>query len=117
MAAVAREHAYTLGGIRVGSAVLAEDGNIHGGCNVEHRFRCHDVHAEVNAISTMVASGCHRMRAVVVVSDQEFFTPCGSCMDWIMQHGGADCLVGYSNVTTGLLRTFRALDLMPQYPH
>jgi cytidine deaminase len=53
----ARENAYVIGPTKVGCAVLATDGRIYSGCNVEHRFRSHDVHAEVNAITNMVAAG------------------------------------------------------------
>ena len=53
-----RESAYVIGPTKVGCAVLGVNGKVYSGCNVEHRFRSHDVHAEVNAITSMVAGGC-----------------------------------------------------------
>lgn len=47
-----REHAYILGETKVGAAAMSSDGSVSAGCNVEHRFRSHDMHAEVNAIGS-----------------------------------------------------------------
>ena len=52
-----RERSHIVGKTKVGCAAMSEDGEIFAGCNVEHIFRCHDVHAEVNAITSMVAGG------------------------------------------------------------
>jgi cytidine deaminase len=119
MAAVAwdaRESAHVYGNTKVGCAVRSEDGRTFLGCNVEHRFRCHDIHAEVNAISSLVASGGVRIRAVVVVAKTERFTPCGGCMDWIMELGGPDCVVAFQGMPEGPLEVFSASELMPRYP-
>jgi cytidine deaminase len=111
-----REHAYVLGNTKVGAAVLANDGAIFLGCNVEHKFRSHDVHAEVSAVTSMVASGRTRLIAMAVVAERENFTPCGSCLDWIFQFGGSSCVVVCQSRPDGELRVFRAGDLMPHYP-
>lgn len=119
MASVAwecREHAYILGNTRVGAAVMSDDGKIYAGCNVEHQFRSHDIHAEVNAISTMVASGRTELIAIVIVSEQRLFTPCGACMDWIYQFGGPSCIVAVQSEVEGKVRKFKSKDLMPHYP-
>jgi cytidine deaminase len=112
----AREHAHLVGTTRVGSAVTDEEGRIHVGCNVEHRFRSHDIHAEVNAIGSMVTNGGHRLLAILVVAERNSFTPCGSCMDWIMEFGGPDCAVGFQGSLGGRLATWKASELMPFYP-
>jgi cytidine deaminase len=111
-----REKAYILGTTKVGAAVLSSDGSIFTGCNVEHRFRSHDVHAEVNAITTMVASGRTDLVAIIIAAERDRFTPCGSCMDWIYQFGSHACLVGYHSKEGGEVKTFRADELMPYYP-
>ena len=87
-----REHAFVFGPTKVGAALLTTDGRIYAGCNVEQRFRSHDVHAEVNAITSMVAGGQTEFLAIVVAAEKVRFTPCGGCMDWIYQFGGADCV-------------------------
>jgi cytidine deaminase len=100
---------------RVGCAVLSKRGGSFVGCNVEHRFRSHDIHAEVNAISSMGAGGDPELRAVIVVADREQFTPCGACMDWIFELGGPACFVAFDNGQGRII--LRAADLMPYYPH
>jgi hypothetical protein len=46
MACSVRPCARVVGKTAVGCAVLADEGRTYTGCNVEHQFRCHDVHAE-----------------------------------------------------------------------
>ena len=111
-----RENAYILGKTKVGAAALSSTGNVYLGCNVEHRFRSHDVHAETNAITHMVANGETELSAIVVVAERERFTPCGSCMDWIFQFGGESCIVAYQTHPEGEIKFFRADELMPYYP-
>jgi cytidine deaminase len=111
-----RDHAYVFGNTKVGAALITSKGVVFTGCNVEHKFRSHDVHAEVNAITSMVSSGYTEFVAIVVAAERERFTPCGGCMDWIYQFGGPDCSVAYQSSQDGLLVTYRALELMPHYP-
>ena len=113
----ARENAYVIGPTKVGCAVLAEDEAIFTGCNVEHRFRCHDIHAEVNAITSMVAGGRGSIIALVIAAERNRFTPCGSCMDWIMQFAAdGDCLIVAQSEPNGPFYRYTARELMPHYP-
>jgi cytidine deaminase len=111
-----REHARVYGPTRVGTAVLASSGNIHVGCNMEHRFRSHDVHAEVSALASMVSSGDSEARAVFVAAERERFTPCGSCLDWVFELGGPDCLVAFQSAPGRKIDVLKASELMPRYP-
>jgi cytidine deaminase len=111
-----RARAYILGTTRVGAAALADDGQVFVGCNVEHRYRSHDIHAEVNAIGSMVAAGRTALRAILIVAERERFTPCGACMDWIFQFGGPRCFVAYQSRPGGEVKVFTAEELMPYYP-
>jgi cytidine deaminase len=111
-----RRHAYIYGRTQVGATVMTTDGSLFVGCNVEHRFRSHDIHAEVNAISSMVAAGHIDLIAVVVVAKRKKFTPCGACMDWIYQFGGPSCVIGFQPSRDFEIERFTALDLMPHYP-
>jgi cytidine deaminase len=86
------------------------------GCNVEHQFRSHDVHAEVNAITTMVAAGQKQISAILIVAERTRFTPCGACMDWVFQFGYGTCLVGFQQQQGGTVEVYRADELMPHYP-
>ena len=111
-----RTRARILGKTAVGCAVRAADGSTHAGCNVEHRFRSHDVHAEVNAISTMVTTGAQDLRILVVAAERDRFSPCGACLDWIFEFGGTSCLVAWQSSPIAPLVVLRAEHLMPFYP-
>jgi cytidine deaminase len=43
------------------------------------------VHAEVNALTMMVASGGGHAVAVLVAAERDRFTPRGGCLDWIFE--------------------------------
>ena len=110
-----RENARILGKTKVGSAVLS-NGKIFGGCNIEHKFRSHDIHAEISAISAMISAGNTKLDAIIIVAERNKFTPCGGCLDWIFEFGGPKCLVGYQTKKDGKITIFEAKELMPHYP-
>jgi cytidine deaminase len=112
-----RNKAHVIGPTRVGCAILTADGVIFEGCNVEHRFRSHDVHAEVNAITTMVSGGHSLIRAVAIAAERDRFTPCGACMDWIMQFADETCVVFAQSRPRGPIQRYTTHELMPHYPH
>jgi cytidine deaminase len=111
-----RRNAHLYGTTAVGAAVLTSSGLVFMGCNVEHQFRSHDVHAEVNAITTMVAHGEKKLRAVMIAAERDQFTPCGACMDWIFQFGSESCEVGWQKREGGHIEVLTAGELMPHYP-
>lgn len=113
----AHASARILGATRVGCAVLADTGEVYAGCNVEHKFRSHDIHAETNAISSLVAGGATSCQLVLVVASRARFTPCGACLDWIFEIGGAECLVGFQASPETSISWYKADELMPHYPH
>ena len=111
-----REHAHIYGKTKVGAALMSEHKRVFTGCNVEHQFRSHDIHAEVNAIGNMIAGGEKNFTAIIIAAERKMFTPCGGCMDWIFQFGGPDCLVAYQNSPDGTITIYTARELMPHYP-
>ena len=111
-----RAKARVVGKTKVGCAVLSAESNIFDGCNVEHRYRSHDIHAEVNALGSLISGGDSRAIAVLVVAEREKFTPCGSCMDWIFEIGGGGCRVGFQSSPRAETVWYLASDLMPHYP-
>jgi cytidine deaminase len=113
----ARDNARVHGPTTVGAAVLSHRGDVFAGCNVEHRFRSHDVHAEVNALTTMAADGDHRAVAILVVAERDRFTPCGGCLDWIFELGGPSCVVAFQRAPGEQPEALRADELMPHYPY
>jgi cytidine deaminase len=111
-----REHSRLLGTTAVGCSVLTARGSIYVGCNVEHQFRSHDVHAEVNALSSMVAAGDSPALALFVAAERERFTPCGACLDWIFELGGPQCHVWVHSDRNAQPIAYTAHELMPVYP-
>ena len=110
----ARKHAHLYGTTAVGAAAISQTGEVYAGCNAEHRFRSHDIHAEVNAIGSLISAGHQKMTAIIVVAERDRFTPCGACLDWIFEFGGPDCLVAFQNRSEFFVR--KASELMPFYP-
>ena len=67
---------------RVGAALLARDGSLHAGCNVENASYPLTLCAERTALCAGVAAGLWPgdLRALVVVTEAETLTPpCGAC--------------------------------------
>ncbi len=111
-----RDRARVHGRTMVGAAVMSLQRRVHAGCNVEHRFRSHDVHAEVNALTTMTSAGEGPATAILIASMRERFTPCGGCLDWIFELGGPGCIVAFQGAPGGPFLRLRADELMPHYP-
>jgi len=111
-----RENSFLIGETKVGAAALSSSGNIYEGCNIEHKFRSHDIHAEVCTISKMVSNGDNKLAAILIVAKRERFTPCGSCMDWIFQFGGPACKIGFQAFRNGKITIYTSKEIMPFYP-
>ena len=70
---------------RVGAAVLAADGTVYTGANVENAAYGSAVCAEAAAITAAVSAGVRKIDTVAAVClDGEFCSPCGNCRQ-IMQ--------------------------------
>ncbi len=82
----AMKHAYVLWGCRVGAAVLAEDGQIYEGCNVESWVSGLGTCAERCAINHAVLHGNRGIKEVAMVMEahkQSQPLPCGACLQHI----------------------------------
>jgi len=67
-------------GYAVGAALLAEDGKVFCGCNVENASYGLTVCAERSAVFAAVGAGCRRFRAMAVVAGNSIRpSPCGAC--------------------------------------
>ncbi|MEA4892041.1 MAG: cytidine deaminase [Peptococcaceae bacterium] len=87
-AARARKRAYApYSGYQVGAALLAEDGRVFTGCNVESAAYSPTNCAERTAVFKAVSEGCLRFKALAVagghrdkeLGELDYFTPCGVC--------------------------------------
>jgi len=76
-----RDNAYApYSGFKVGAAIVAEDGNIYVGCNVENASYGLTVCAERNAIASLIASGNRFPISIAIVAkDGVLCPPCGAC--------------------------------------
>jgi cytidine deaminase len=85
-AARAMDNAHVLWGFKVGAAVLAEDGRVYEGCNVENWVSGLGVCAERCAIDHAVLHGNRKIKAVALVMDANSNSeprPCGACLQYI----------------------------------
>ena len=79
---------------KVGAAILADDGRIYSGCNVENAAYPNGVCAETSAISAMVLGGGKRIRAIAVIGGgKNLVTPCGGCRQRIREFADQDVVV------------------------
>lgn len=73
---------------KVGAAVLAEDGQIYAGTNIENASFGLTVCAERNAMFKGVCDGQRKFVALAVCTDpvkEEFGTPCGACRQVMLE--------------------------------
>ncbi len=77
---------------RVGAVVLADDGRLFSGCNVENASYGLCLCAERNALASAIAAGARRFTAVAVTCldasaalGPEGRSPCGACRQWLLE--------------------------------
>ena len=71
---------------QVGAAILADDGQIYAGCNVENAAYPVGNCAEPSAIAAMLAGGGMRIRRIYVTGPGTLpVTPCGGCRQRIRE--------------------------------
>lgn len=95
---------------KVGAAVLAEDGTVIGGCNVENASYGLSICAERTALFTAIAEGHHSFKALAV-STENGGSPCGACRQVILELCG-DIPV-YISDKNGVLRETTSQALLP----
>lgn len=97
----------------VGAALRADDGSIHGGCNVENAAYPQGTCAEAGAIAAMVAAGGKRiLECVVVGPGRELVTPCGGCRQKLREFASDDLPIHLCG-PDGLHRTVTLGHLLP----
>ena len=91
-ALAARGQSYSpYSGYAVGASVLATDGTIYAGCNVENAAYPLGFCAEANAIGNMIMGGGSQIVHVVVAGPcSDVCTPCGGCRQQIREFTNAE---------------------------
>jgi cytidine deaminase len=70
----------------VGAAILADDGKVYAGCNIENAAYPQGNCAEASAIAAMIAGGAKRIRRLYVTGPGSApVTPCGGCRQRIRE--------------------------------
>jgi len=112
-ARAAREKAFApYSKFKVGAALLAKDGTVFSGCNVESASYGLTVCAERVAVWKAVSEGVTEFEAIVVVADTERLTPpCGVCRQIIWEFCG-DVPVTMANYSDRS-RTIAMSELLP----
>lgn len=78
-------------GFSVGAAILADDGNVYAGCNVENAAYPQGNCAEPSAIAAMIAGGGKRIEKIFVTGPGAApVTPCGGCRQRIREFASTD---------------------------
>ena len=94
----AREYAYTpYSNFKVGAALLAKNGSVYTGCNIECASFTPTNCAERTALFKAVSEGVHEFAAVAVVGakdsapdDALVTSPCGVCRQMLYEFGVPD---------------------------
>lgn len=98
---------------QVGVALLADDGNIYAGCNIENTSYPEGWCAETAAISHMVMGGGKVVIAAVVVADHTPpITPCGGCRQRLKEFGTAETRIHAADLD-GIKQSFTLAELLP----
>ena len=79
---------------KVGAAILADNGEIYAGCNVENAAYPQGNCAEASAIAAMIAGGGRRITRIYVTGPgRDPVTPCGGCRQRIREFADLDVAV------------------------
>ena len=97
----------------VGAAVLASNGEIYAGANVENASFGLTICAERNAIFQAVAQGARRIEAVVVYTPTPAAaSPCGACRQ-VIHEFGPDALIVCCTDDASAERRYTLTELLP----
>jgi len=98
---------------KVGAALLADDGTVHAGCNVENAAYPVGTCAEAGAIAAMIAAGGTAIRAILVFGEgDELVTPCGACRQRIREFASPETPVAIAG-PEGIRARFTLEQLLP----
>lgn len=110
----ARDSAYApYSGFRVGAALLAENGKVYTGCNIENASFGATICAERTAIVKAISDGARRILAIAITSDSKVPTvPCGICRQTMGEFCSSDMPL-YLSDRNGKFETYLFSQILP----
>ncbi|MCX7772115.1 MAG: cytidine deaminase [Clostridia bacterium] len=114
LAVKAKESAYApYSGFHVGAALLADNGKIYTGCNIENASFGATICAERTAIVKAVSDGARQILAIAISSDSKAATmPCGICRQTMSEFCASDMPMYLSN-REGQFETYSFDQILP----
>ena len=97
----------------VGAAVLAEDGLVYGGTNIENSAYPSGLCAERVAITKAISEGNRKILAVAVVT-RNGGAPCGACRQVMREFASLEMPVILTSIDDGFEEEFTLGDLLPR---
>lgn len=99
-------------GFLVGAALVADNGEVYSGCNIENASFGATLCAERTAISMAVADGNRNISKIAIVSSSEEYTfPCGICRQVMAEFMKPDSMIILSEGNN--VKEFRLDELLP----
>ncbi len=103
---------------KVGAALLAENGTIYTGCNIENAAYTPCNCAERTAFFKAISEGVHNFQAICVVGGKngeltEYAAPCGVCRQVMMEFCNPETFEIILAVDPEHYQVFRLKELMP----
>lgn len=84
---------------KVGAAVLADNGEIYTGVNVENASYGLTICAERVAVFKAVSEGAKQIKAVAIVADTDApVPPCGACRQVLLEFAAKECKIVMTNL-------------------
>jgi len=97
----------------VGAAVLAEDGLVYGGTNIENSAYPSGLCAERVAINKAISEGNRKILAIAVVT-RNAGAPCGACRQVMREFASLEAPVILAPIEEGAEEEFTVGDLLPR---
>ncbi len=112
----ARNHAYVpYSHFQVGAALLADDGKIYGGANIENASYGLTNCAERTAIFKAASEGVRRIEAIAIVADTDGpVSPCGACRQVIAEFSDENTRIYLTNLK-GDVSEWSMSEILPGY--
>ncbi len=97
----------------VGAAILADDGHVYTGANIENLSFPEGWCAETTALSLMVMGGARRVVEIAVYAPKhDHSAPCGGCRQRLSEFSAPEAKIHLCDAS-GVTRTVTLADLLP----